>query len=276
MKRGEGARRNRCISLDSSSDSAPSLAGRSKEARGSVVASSSRVYNGYDLDRMRARKDKQQQQQQTSGDEHPTKSMKSAELLENHNKSMKTLKKLRQNQDDHEHRHHILRPRSRLPSKPFIVELDAEKIQARWMAIKMDQKRRKKLQNNDSIGYENFVLIYEINNQYSYGRTKDNDHRQSRTSLGALTKSETKTKSTNDINSRRLEESREPDVVKEDGHTKKTLQTSQDGGRRKQVLLCQKKLIRIVDIRTLRRRMSLPESLLYSNQLSKKFNILKI
>lgn len=39
---------------------------------------------------------------------------------------------------------------------------------------------------------------------------------------------------------------------------------------------CHRKLVRIVDVRTLKRTLSLPETVLYSNDLLKRFNILKL
>jgi len=39
---------------------------------------------------------------------------------------------------------------------------------------------------------------------------------------------------------------------------------------------CQRKITRLIDVRTLKRTLSLPESIMYSNELLKKFNVLKI
>lgn len=198
------------------------------------------------------------------------------------------------------------RARSRLPSQPLIINVPIDQIKDRWRPIKKRELRRKRRMNSQSNNdfaphqqldqhhwkhelsgekmdenRQEFVLIYELAKgaRIPIIPMEEGSHREA---SGVLMKKQQHhsmdqlhRSADEPADSRADSRTSVQASIEQQQHDNPSLSATADQTQAR-VLLCQKKLVRIIDVRTLRRRMSLPESLLYSNDLLKKFNILKI
>lgn len=182
-------------------------------------------------------------------------------------------------------RHRRRLPVSRLSKGKYIVNVPIEDVRDRWSCIKAAERKRKlriARPLGDDVSKEfrfmGNTLTLACSPSLANGRHEDR--------LAGFSKSQ-----------QNLEDGSTSENVmfggesidKEDAHMNfellyeinKSSKIAASGSKSKQsdvsrLKWCQKKAVKIIDVRTIKRTLSLPESLIYSNDLLKRFNILKL
>lgn len=166
--------------------------------------------------------------------------------------------------------------RVNLPREPYRVRPDMEEIRSRWNYIKTRERVRKR-QRND------LETLTKTGDQIDSGsgpfaKSQPNLSKEDEERGGAMSSSPSDLLEEPNfillyelnLNSRLNKKQRAwPDA------NGRSSSTSIKRGPTQQ-WWCQKRIVKIVDVRTLKRTISLPESLIYSNNLLKRFNILKL
>ena len=127
--------------------------------------------------------------------------------------------------------------RSRPPRGPFRVEVAPEVIEQRWAAIKKRERRRRRRVSPAGLGSEQQQVESFSHFVLIY-----------------------------ELNKRLMGRASQQQVARWAGQLRPSSST----------WWCRGKVVRLVDVRSLKRTSSLPESLIYSNDLLKRFNILKL
>lgn len=174
-------------------------------------------------------------------------------------------------------------PRSRLIKGKYVVNVPIEDVRERWSRIKAAERRRKlRIERSllsDDVA-EQFELMGNISRPTRHLSSGDEDRLPNFTKLQQNLK-------TGSMSQSIMNESESMDkeganwnfeLLYEINKSSKLTSSEAKSKQRDTTKLkwCHKKAVKIVDVRTIKRTLSLPESLIYSNDLLKRFNILKL
>lgn len=154
--------------------------------------------------------------------------------------------------------------RSRPPKESFKIQVPLEDVRKRWAQIKRRQRHK------EIRGQEGSSLLVHTKSQPNLKQSQTDDETNSTSDCSNFTL-------IYEINKRAALLNNMSEMSKLSSFSP-TTETNELSSTRRQTASqwCQGRMRRIVDVRTLKRTLSLPESLIYSNDLLKRFNILKL
>lgn len=252
---------------------------------------STKIFNGHDLDKMRRRVQRESsmkdEQESAASGGHDSESLESqpTQMVKRKARVKRLTRRLE---------------KSRLPEKRFEVRVSGDQVRKRWNRIKAEERENletlrgetKKIgessisnsKSQPNLGQTGESVLEDDEGEEEEGEGEDGEEEneeledQERTRMSPIEfRNFILIYEINTKDKRKEKKSAFAGKVDGDciGKRRRQSRRGQEKNISSRLLLCHKKLVRIVDVRALRRTISLPESLIYSNDLLKRFNILK-